>query len=161
MIVEPAEQIIPDSKANIASVIIFVLSFLTYGSAYGTLWGFNNVFFEFRHFLTSYLTLIMTLSGGMILHEFLHGFTWAQFCHGGLRSIRYGIKWYALAPYAHCIEPLPIRGYRLGGRMPGLVLGIVPALFGIIVGNGWALMTGIFFTSGAAGDLMIIWKLRN
>lgn len=154
------EVTIRERTANYFSGVVFVLASTVFGVPFSLLWGTNAFIDAFRDFLSGYLILFLAISIGIILHEALHGLTWAWFCRGGSRSIRYGIKWQALAPYAQCSETLPIRAYRLGCAMPGLVLGIVPAVAAVIAGNGWLLAFGIFFTAGAAGDFFILWKLR-
>jgi hypothetical protein len=155
------EVIIDETKANYFSFIIFFAAGLLFGVPFSLLWGKAHVVNSFKLFLSDYVTLGATLIGGIILHEALHGFTWALFCKRGLKSIQYGILWKALAPYAHCKEKLPINGYRLGGAMPGLVVGLLPGVLSLFTGSSWLLMTGIFFTGGAAGDILVLWHLRH
>ena len=45
--------------------------------------------------------------------------------------------------------------------MPGLLLGIIPALLGIISGNGMYMSFGLLFTIAAGGDAMVLWSLRK
>ena len=87
--------------------------------------------------------------------------SWAFFAKKPLGVIHLGFQWKTLTPYAHCKEPLEVNAYRLGAFMPGLVLGILPALAGILTGSGWLLMFGIFFTIAAGGDLLILWLIRS
>lgn len=107
------------------------------------------------------LLLMLVFIPGAVVHELLHGLTWAAFCKRGIQSIRYGVYWRALAPYCHCEEVLPLRPYVLGGMMPGIVMGILPAIAGIIWGNLWVFSFGLFFTLAAAGDMLVLWMLRH
>jgi hypothetical protein len=154
------EITIRERAANYFSGVVFVIAVILYGIPFALAWNWEALTRSFHSFLTHYWVLFLAITFGMILHEALHGFTWAWFCKQGRHSIRYGIKWQALAPYAQCDEVLPIMGYRLGCMMPGIVLGVIPALLGIFTGSGWLLVFGIFFTAGAAGDFLILWKLR-
>ena len=58
-------------------------------------------------------------------------------------------------------EPMAAHAYRLGAAMPGLVLGVLPWLFGLATGNGPAFLFGLLFTIAALGDAMILWLLRG
>lgn len=107
------------------------------------------------------LLMLLVFIPGAVLHELLHGLTWAAFCKRGIKSIKYGVHWKALTPYCHCEEVLPLRPYILGGMMPGIVMGILPAVAGIIWGNPWVFFFGLFFTLAAAGDMLVLWMLRH
>ncbi|HOZ13656.1 MAG TPA: DUF3267 domain-containing protein [Tenuifilaceae bacterium] len=113
--------------------------------------------FSFLRSHQIFLLLILVL--GIVIHEGLHGLTWGVFAKGGLKSIRFGIKWAYLTPYCHCNEPLRRNHYLLGGIMPGLVLGLFPVIVALIFGIGWLLLLGIFFIGAAGGDLMVLFKL--
>jgi hypothetical protein len=107
------------------------------------------------------LGMMLVFIPGAVVHELLHGLTWAAFCKKGIRSITYGVHWKALTPYCHCEEVLPLRPYILGGIMPGLVMGLLPALEGMLWGNPWVFFFGLFFTLAAAGDMLVLWMLRR
>jgi len=107
------------------------------------------------------LLLLLVFIPGAVLHELLHGITWAAFCKRGVGAIKYGVYWKALTPYCHCAEELPLRPYILGGIMPGLVMGLLPAIAGIVLGNAWVFFFGLFFTGAAAGDMLVLWMLRH
>lgn len=98
---------------------------------------------------------------GIIVHELLHGITWARFASKGFKSIKFGVMWNMLTPYCHCKEPLTVHAYLWGAIMPAIVLGFLPALAAIIIGSVGLLYFGIFFTIAAIGDFMIIYLLRN
>jgi hypothetical protein len=67
----------------------------------------------------------------------------------------------SLTPYAHLKEPIEVNAYRWGAFMPGLVLGLLPALVGILTGNGFLIAFGLLFVSAAGGDLLILWLIRK
>lgn len=98
---------------------------------------------------------------GIVVHELLHGIIWSFFVPEGLRSIKFGIHWKFLAPYCHCKEPLKVRNYKTGIVMPLLVLGVIPAIAGITLGNGAFLVFGLVFTWVAGGDIISLFMLRK
>lgn len=112
-------------------------------------------------FLYFILNIVAILVLGSILHELIHGFTWAYFGHKPLNAIKFGFQWKALTPYAHCREPMEVQAYRIGGIMPLLVLGIFPSLIGIGMGNGRIMFFGFLFTIGAGGDMLVLWLIRG
>ncbi len=98
---------------------------------------------------------------GAVLHELLHAVLWIFFTKKGIKSIRFGITESEFSPYIHCTEPLPVWVYRIGIILPGLVLGIIPAVWAIITGSFWLLMFGFFFSWAASGDFIIFYMIRK
>jgi hypothetical protein len=107
------------------------------------------------------LTLMITIIAGSVFHELVHGLSWIYFGRKPLRSIRYGIHWKSLSPYAHCSEPIDARAYRIGCVMPYLLEGLLPSILALITGFGWLLIFGFVFTMGAGGDLLVLWIIRK
>lgn len=103
----------------------------------------------------------LVLVVGIVAHEYIHGLTWRVLGRKPHSAIEFGVQWKALTPYAHCKEPLRARAYRYGAAMPGLVLGILPSIAGVLTGNGWVMLFGILFTVAAGGDVLILWLLRG
>jgi Putative zincin peptidase len=97
----------------------------------------------------------------VIAHEFIHGLTWKLVGRVPSSAISYGIQWSALTPYAHLNEPIDINVYRIGGLMPGLVLGIIPYILSLILGDGNLLWFSVIHTLAAGGDWLILWSLRS
>lgn len=129
---------------------------------YFAIWPEQLNFQSFRNaFPDNPLIVLAIVLGGIILHEFLHGITWALFCKEGFRSIRFGIWLKVLTPYCHCKEPLKKNHYMAGGFMPGLLLGILPLVISWLEGSMGFLLLGIFFSFAAGGDFAMMWKLRK
>lgn len=103
----------------------------------------------------------LAILAGIILHELLHGLGWVFFTRNKFRSLRFGFMVREMAPYAHCVEALPVFGYRIGILLPAIVLGVVPALIGIINGSFSSLCYGMLFTWAASGDLIMFWTIRK
>lgn len=106
-------------------------------------------------------TLVLILLGGILLHELLHGAAWAWFGNKPLTTIRFGIQWKVLTPYAHCPEPLDARAYRIGALTPAVLLGVVPVVIATAGGPVWLFFPGLIFLVAAAGDFLIVWLLRG
>lgn len=122
------------------------------------LWDYETFTMGIGAFSNYYL---LTFLGGIIIHELLHGLTWGLFAKKGLKSIKFGMKWKYLTPYCHCKEPLKVKHYKIGGAMPLLLMGIVPSIIGLLVGNGAVLSIGIFFTWAAGGDIIALFMLNK
>ncbi|BDD08061.1 hypothetical protein FUAX_04930 [Fulvitalea axinellae] len=105
--------------------------------------------------------VLVALVLGIIIHELIHGITWARFAKNGFKSIKFGILWKMLTPYCHCMEPLKVKDYIKGAIMPAIVLGFVPAVLAIVTGHLGLLAFGIFFTMAASGDFLIINLIRK
>jgi hypothetical protein len=155
--------------ANAKALVFVILILLIYIPLYLIVWPEQFTFSNLTVLLATYKTwilfspaiLLTVFIVGALLHEMLHGFTWAFFCKDGLKSIRYGIHWKLLTPYCHCKETLPLSAYVLGGIMPGLVMGVLPAILGLLTGKLLLFLFGLFFSIAASGDLLVLWMLRN
>ena len=71
------------------------------------------------------ITFILVIVG-IVVHELIHGLTWACYAKRGWKSISFGVMWKLLTPYCHCDEPMHISGYMMGAMMPCIILGCHP-----------------------------------
>lgn len=163
------ERTMSAGQANMYALFFMLPILLLYILIYILVWPEQFSLFHLKHLLVTYKVwllfspaiLLVVFVFGAIMHEMLHGFTWAIFCKRGLKSIEYGVYWKLLTPYCHCKEVLPMRAYILGGMMPGLVMGLLPALAGLLLGNLLVFLFGLFFSMAASGDLLVLWMLRH
>lgn len=163
-------------KANIYSLGFLLPILIVLGIPYMALWenlslnDFQNGISEWNS--SSFWLLLLKLGKhveaaiglllvGVLAHELIHGLTWAFFCRNGWKSIRFGIIWTALTPYAHCKEPLKVGPYRLGAVMPAILLGLLPSVLGLLMGNISIFAFGLFFTWSAGGDFIMLWLTRH
>ena len=98
---------------------------------------------------------------GLVAHEALHALTWVYASGKSWRAVEFGLDWKTLTPYTHFKELLPVSAYRLGALMPGLALGLLPALLGCLTGWAGAWAFGLLFIIGAGGDMLMLWLLRG
>jgi hypothetical protein len=104
---------------------------------------------------------LFVLLGGVIVHELLHGCTWAFFSSEGLKSIRFGFKWRYLTPYCHCKKSLKAVHYKIGVLMPLALTGIIPLIYAISAGNEIIFFYGVLFTALASGDIIVLFFLSR
>jgi len=151
--------------ANIFGVIILLPIVLLFGLPYYFIWQpeitFSGLFDSFFEVMEIFAWIFTLLLMGIVVHELIHGITWAVFAKRGFRSIRFGILWKMLTPYCHCKEPLKVKHYITGALMPALILGVLPAMWGIAVGSSRFLFFGMFFTMAAAGDFLVVNLIRK
>ena len=156
--------------ANVFGILIIIPIVLLYGLPYYLIWGSEITRQSFKDTLLDAspvnigigtLLFFLILTAGMILHELIHGLTWARYTEKGLKSMKFGILWTMLTPYCHCKEPLKVRQYILGAITPAIFLGLIPAVISILIGSLGLLVFGIFFTMAAGGDFLIINLLRK
>jgi len=105
--------------------------------------------------------LILLLLAGIVLHELIHGVCMAAFTKNGWKSVSFGFNIKAIAPYAHCKEPLHPGVYRFSLVMPGILLGDIPVLISWFTSNILFLFFGILFYWAASGDVIILWLSRK
>jgi hypothetical protein len=162
------ELTMPASKANVRALLFIVPVLAVFIVAYILLWPEQLTTQRLLRFwqmqplpgISVTMLLLLLMLPGAVVHELLHGLTWAMFCKNGLGSIKFGVNWKSLSPYCHCLEVLPLWPYMLGGMMPGLVMGLLPAIVGLILGNLLIFIIGLLFILAAAADALSLWMLR-
>ena len=151
--------------ANIFSFLILVPIALIFGLPYYLLWidDIDAFFSLWKDKISSIglLGFLLVPIFGVIIHELIHGVTWARYTDNGFKSIKFGILWKMLTPYCHCKEPLRVKHYVMGAIAPAIILGFIPSVVAIIIGNFGLLIFGLVFTVVAAGDFLIINLLRK
>jgi hypothetical protein len=98
---------------------------------------------------------------GILIHELIHVAAWAGISKKPLSVFKLGFQWQSLTPYAHCMEPMDVRSYRLGSFAPGFLLGILPWTVSLFTGDILLFLFGLLFTTAAGGDFLILWVIRG
>lgn len=156
------ELTIDEVKAQVNAITYFIPFLVVLGIPYVIIWRGNFTKEAINGLFGPWgLYTLLALVLGIIFHELIHGLTWSAFAKKGLRSIRYGVLKKTMTPYCHCNEPLSVRHYIIGAAMPGIVLGIIPAVIALFTGSLPLFALGMFFTMAAGGDMMIIYMLRK
>jgi hypothetical protein len=107
------------------------------------------------------IILIPVVAVSVVVHEALHALGFVRFGCVEWRAIRFGFHWKALAPYAHCDQPVSALAYRKSIVLPVLTLGIVPCGLGLIFGTGGLYVYGVLMSVAAIGDLVLLWVIRR
>lgn len=146
-------------RANIVALFIMVPVAILQFNLFHMLYGAQKM--EFTLYLSNLLFFLVLLIASIVVHELIHGLTWMWCGKKPFSTIKFNVQWKTLTPYAHLKEPVEINVYRIGGFMPGFVLGILPFLLSLVLGNGNLLWFSIIQTAAASGDWLILWILRN
>lgn len=155
-------------EANIYAFVLAGPILIIFFVLYHWVWGIEQIGDQWRNlldqpaaFLRADLLFLLIFVFGIVLHEFIHGITWAWAAKKPWSSIKFGFQLKTLTPYCHIKEPIPVNPYRLGAVMPGIITGFLPALLGLIYGNVALFAIGLLFIFAAGGDLMILWSIRK
>lgn len=153
------QKIVDIVWANIFGLLILIPIIIFYGIPYFLIWGYN--YERPENFNSFFLLFILCFLVGVVIHELIHGITFAAFAKSGFKSIRFGVMWKMITPYCNCKESLKIKHYIIGALMPGIVLGLIPAILAVVFGSYFLLLVGVVFTIAASGDVLIVWSLRK
>ncbi|MCI9358059.1 MAG: DUF3267 domain-containing protein [Lachnospiraceae bacterium] len=93
-----------------------------------------------------------------MLHELIHGITWAFFAKSHFHSIDFGIIWSSLSPYCTCSEPLRKWQYLLGTAMPTFILGGGAAAAAVMTNQLLLFFLAEYMILSGGGDFQIILK---
>jgi hypothetical protein len=98
----------------------------------------------------------------LILHELIHGLTWMILLKKNYRIIKFGIK--CFTPYCHCKIPMNIRCYKIGVAMPFVMLGLIPWIISLFIGNGFVFYLSLLCSLSSSIDILglyLLYKLGN
>lgn len=153
--------------ANVFEIVLLIPTGLIFGLPFYLIWKPQLNIKQFWDSIEphvvglGFLLIIGILSLGIVLHELIHGITWAKFAKEGFKSIKFGVLRKTLTPYCHCKEALTVKQYIIGAIAPAIILGIIPSIIAILIESFGLLIFGIFFTTAAAGDFLIINLIRK
>ncbi len=148
-------------SANVFSIVLLIVSGVVFIVPFYLIWGEADLGSGRSVFGLAGLWLLIAFFAGIVVHELLHGITWACYAKSGWKSISFGVMWKLLTPYCHCNEPMGVKAYLAGALMPLLVLGIIPAVVSLIIGSTVLLGWGILFIAAASGDIWMSWLLTK
>lgn len=100
------------------------------------------------------LLLILTVA-----HEAIHGLVWGLCAPERFKAIEFGVIWKMITPYCTCSAPLNRWQYVVGGAMPTIVLGIVPAVIAIAIDSPFLMALALLMILGGGGDALVILKI--
>ncbi len=151
------------ARANLLGFVFPAPVILLLLAAYLGLWGWESLGWALlRLFQPGGLpALLFWLALLTVVHEALHGFGWAFFSGLGREAIRFGFAWKTLTPYTHCKAPIGVRAYRIGGALPGLLTGLLPALVGLALPHAALFLLSLLMIFGAGGDMLSLWLIRR
>jgi hypothetical protein len=109
----------------------------------------------------NYLVFLLIVMAGIVVHEAIHGITWALAGRKPWSSIKFGFQVKTLTPYCHINEPIEINAYRVGAFMPGLLVGVLPFVYSLINGDTNWFWFSLVHISAAGGDLLVLWLIRG
>ena len=142
-------------KANIVGVLYTLILAIPFIVVFGltnkeSLSGATDDNFLLKWSISLLVMLLL-----IVVHELIHGITWAAFTKERFQSIEFGVIWKMLTPYCTCKEPLKRIPYILGGIMPCIVLGFIPCIISWFTHSFWLLIIGVFMILAAGGDVLI------
>ncbi len=149
-------------KAQLLSVVVGFPVAGIQAAVFGLVWGAARLTDAFKTALSERMGwALLLILAGILFHELLHGLGWILASRKGWETVSFGFQLKTLTPYAHIDGRLTVRAYRLGTAFPLLVLGLLPWMAALLLGNPYLNLFGLVFTMLSAGDLMALWLLRR
>ena len=157
---EAEERTASVAEANVAAIVGVLPPLALLLVAYGFVWGAGALGDGFDALVDPLWRFLLLVVGSVVVHEALHGIAW-RLAGAAAGSVSFGFQVKTLTPYAHSSAPMTATAYRIGAVTPGVVLGLVPAVAGLMLGAGAVFWYGVIFTLVAGGDALILWLLRG
>ncbi|GAA0738468.1 DUF3267 domain-containing protein [Clostridium oceanicum] len=142
-------------KANVMAILIFLPIYMICCLLFHMIYKDNYSY----PMLNSVFWIVVVI--GIVVHEFIHGITWGYSCKKGYKAISFGFELSTLTPYCCCSEAMPFKNYALGCAMPTIILGIIPYIIGLILGNYYYAMFGGLHILCGGGDMYVLWLIRK
>ncbi len=114
--------------------------------------------YSFKSFAFLVLTMILSLAL-VVVHELIHGFFWSLGAKNGRKDIEFGYIKEMMTPYCACLSALKRPIYLIGSFAPMFLLGALPLVASILLGNVYLLILGFILWIGGSGDILICFKL--
>lgn len=143
-------------KANAFAVALLIPLFI---AGLGAFLLVNKSFSVRNHSAGTMLLFVLLFLALIVVHELIHGLSWAVFTEHHWKDIEFGFMKQYLTPYCTCGVPLSKGQYLFGALMPLFVLGILPMVVAVLTGSLPLLLLGIIMADSAAGDIIIAWKI--
>lgn len=102
----------------------------------------------------------LVLAAAVVAHEGLHGLAMLA-CGVPGRDIHFGVQVSRGVAFAGTAVPLPVKCFRFVGALPLLVLGVIPFILGLVIGQGLTMRLGALMMGMAGGDVALLFALRN
>ncbi len=153
------DYIVPIEKVNKYSFPFILLTLLLFLPTFYVLHGLDEM-----HNVSTLLAIaifgIPAFILGNLLHEFVHALAWILFGGATLKDIKFGVDFKSVSAYAHLKKPIILSAYRISIILPGMLVGLIPGLWGIFTGSLLMVLWGVIFTVSAASDY-IVYKLLS
>lgn len=147
-------------RANLLALAVFLVALVLFLGPFSLLWG-SEALRTATMTALSLKVFFPVFIAGIVVHEGLHAMGWMLAARVPSREIKFGINWRGLYPYAHCRVPVDPFSYRFSGALPGVLLGFLPAMLGLVFGVGWLVFWGAIFVGAAGGDFIVLWLIRS
>jgi len=148
------------AAANLYAIPLIIIPFIIFGIPYYLIWGEKNLRIG-RIGLKEMLIIIAVFISGAVIHELIHGIFWIKSGKKTWDKIKFGFHFKTFTPYVHCTEPINAGAYKMGTAAPGIILGMIPSILSIILGNIWLFWFWMLFSISAGGDFIVLWILRK
>lgn len=132
--------------AALPFIIVLVLAYVL---------AIKELTFDMKDFWIAYFLFIVFV----VVHELIHGITWAMFCEDRFKSISFGFIAEYLTPYCTCSQPMKRYQIIIGSLMPTIILGFMLGVVSILTGSQMLLIVSVLNILGGGGDLMVTFKL--
>ena len=96
-----------------------------------------------------------------LVHELVHGIFYGIFATNKFKSIKMGFLIKSFTAYCICNEKLKINHSRVGLTAPLVIMGIIPIIISIFIGNAILFLLGFFTIIMSCGDMQIFLKFSK
>ncbi|MCA9925786.1 MAG: DUF3267 domain-containing protein, partial [Anaerolineales bacterium] len=147
--------------ANVVALLLLPVAYLLLFVPYRWVWGVGVLERVISLNLLTLVGVVLVFGASIVVHEWIHAVAFVRIGGVAETAVRYGFSWKGMAPYAHCKAPMRAAAYRWAVLLPGLLLGVLPAVVGLAAGIWWLVMWGALMVVMAGGDTAVLIAMRH
>jgi hypothetical protein len=144
---------------NIFGVVVFIVLGSLFGFIYYQIWGTFGLqlgYVPLIRRITNALVFLSIVAAFSLAHEMIHGMYWSKYT-----EVKISVIINLIFRGCYCKEPIIIKKFIMGLIMPTIILGVIPFIIGMVIGNILLFGFGILFIVVGSDDFLIMYLLRK
>lgn len=125
---------------------------------YLIVWGWPSA--SAGEWVTATLLMLGAYLVAVVVHEILHIIP-MLFVGIRVSELKVGVRWSEGVVFVHGGRPVSATAYRVILATPGILLGVIPAIYGIVAGNAFLTVFAWLMLVSAVGDWAVLRLIRD
>ena len=140
-------------SANMFSLVFAGIIFAVLGFIYYRIWGY---FIQQPSLNNINVLFLLVAAGFLFVHEIIHAIVWSKHT-----DVKFDFIFKSLFRLCYCENAIKMKKYIIGLIIPSIILGIIPAVAGMVLGNKAIFLFGLIMIAAGGDDFFAVYVLRK